>query len=328
VTSPIRRALLAELPSQSRTIVRVTGDDAVRFLQGLLTADVAELAPGSARAATLLTVKGKIISEVWVLAVDDEECWLAVPDSVADDIITKLDGHIIMDDVQLEPLPEQACAIVWRASAADGRGQASAADGRGQDGARLHARELEPLPAGVRAFEATHPLPGVLLVGPESVLRTTSLGEPADADAFTAARIAHARPAWGFEITPDHFPPEVGFVDAVSYDKGCYLGQEPLSRIHNRGQVNRVMVRVRLSTAPSSVLSNLPIELTADSRPAGQLTSVAGLEGLAIVRRNVAHPGTRLAAGELEVEVVTQPLGDDPGGPSRTTTATVKLGGR
>jgi folate-binding protein YgfZ len=283
----------------------MTGDDAVRFLQGLLTADVAELAPGSARAAALLTVKGKIISEVWVLAVDDDECALALPESVAADVIAKLDGHIIMDDVQLEPLPEQACAIVWR------------------DGDRLRTRELAQLPAEVRAFEATHPLPGVLLVGPESALRASLLGDPADAEAFTAARIAHARPAWGFEITPDHFPPEVGFVDAVSYDKGCYLGQEPLSRIHNRGQVNRVMVRVRLSAR-----ANVPVELTSDSRPAGVLTSVAGLEGLAIVRRNVAQPGTRLSAGEVEVEVVTTPLGDDPGGPGRATTATVKLGGR
>jgi folate-binding protein YgfZ len=307
VTSPIYRALLSELPSQSRTIVRVTGDDAVRFLQGLLTADVADLAPGSAHPATLLTVKGKIVSEVWVLAVDDDERWLAVPEAIGADIIAKLDDHIIMDDVSLERLPEQACVIVWRAEP------------------RLRAPELGSLPAGVRAFEATHPLPGVLLVGPEAELRSIGVGEPADIDAFTAARIAHARPAWGFEITPDHFPPEVGFVDSVSYEKGCYLGQEPLSRIHNRGQVNRVMVRVRLS-AP--IASTLPIELTKDSRAAGELTSVAGQEGLAIVRRNVAQPGTKLIAGELEVEVLTPPLGDDPGGPGRTTTATVKLGGR
>jgi folate-binding protein YgfZ len=308
----IRRALLAELPSQSRTIVRVTGDDAVRFLQGLLSANVAELAPGSATAATLLTVKGKIISEVWVLAVDEDERWLALPESVSAEVIAKLDGHIIMDDVQLEPLPEQACAIVWR-------------DGD----PRLRARELEPLPAGVRAFEATHPLPGVLLLGPNQEL---TLGEQADAEAFTAARIAYGRPAWGFEITADHFPPEVGFVDAVSYDKGCYLGQEPLSRIHNRGQVNRVLVRVRLS-APVSVLPNTPIELDADARAAGQLTSATGQEGLAIVRRNVANPGARLTTitgslPEIDVEVLTPPLGDDPGGPGRTTTATVKLGGR
>jgi folate-binding protein YgfZ len=308
VTSPIRRALLAELPSQSRTIVCVTGDDAVRFLQGLLTADVADLAPGSARASTLLTVKGKIVSEVWVLAIDDDERWLALPEEIGADIIAKLDEHIIMDDVQLEPRAEQACAIVWR------------------DGAGLRARELvESLPAGVRVFESTHPLPGVLLVGPEPELRAIAIGEPADADAFTAARIAHARPAWGFEITADHFPPEVGFVDAVSYDKGCYLGQEPLSRIHNRGHVNRVMVRVRLSTP---IASALPIELSIDSRPVGELTSVAALDGLAIVRRNVALPGTKVTAGDVEVEILTPPLGDDPGGPGRAKSATVKLGGR
>ncbi len=307
MTSPIRRALLAELSSQSRTLVRVTGDDAVRFLQGLLTADVADLAIGTAIPAALLTVKGKIVSEVWVFAVSDDERTLAVPESIGADVIAKLDGHIIMDDVQLEVLSEQACAIVWR------------------DDARVRAQELGPLPEGVQAFETTHPLPGVLLVGPEQALRALAVGEQAREGAFTAARIAHGRPAWGFEITADHFPPEVGFVDAVSYSKGCYLGQEPLSRIHNRGQVNRVMARVRLS---GPIASPLPIEILADSRHAGELTSVVGLDGLAIVRRNIAAPGTKLRAGEVEVEVLTPPLGDDPGGPGRTTTATVKLGGR
>jgi hypothetical protein len=92
------------------------------------------------------------------------------------------------------------------------------------------------------------------------------------------------------------------------------------------------MVRVRLSVP---VASTLPIELELDSRLAGQLTSVAGLDGLAIVRRNVAQPGTKLTTTTtttstlgIEVEVLTPPIGDDPGGPSRTTTATVKLGGR
>ncbi|PRQ07308.1 CAF17-like 4Fe-4S cluster assembly/insertion protein YgfZ [Enhygromyxa salina] len=310
MTATIRHALLATLPNQARAVVRVTGDDATRFLQGLLSADVGELTPGRATAATLLTVKGKIISEVLVLAVTEDEPWLLLPAEIAPDVTAKLDAHIIMDDVELEPLTDHACAIAWT------------------EAATLTPEQLGALPAGVRAFAGTHPLPGVVLVGPESALSTAlaKIGEPADTEAFTAARIAHGRPAWGFEIAADRFPPEVGFVDAVSYDKGCFLGQEPLSRIHNRGQVNRVMVRVKLSAAPTSPL---PIALQVDGAQVGHLTShTQALEGLAIVRRAHAKPGAQLHADELTITVQSPPLGDDPGRAGRQQAATVTLGGR
>ncbi|MCA9697759.1 MAG: hypothetical protein KC431_09570, partial [Myxococcales bacterium] len=180
-------------------------------------------------------------------------------------------------------------------------------------------------------FDAAHPLEGVLVVGPREALLEAgaALGERSSAEAFTAARIAGGRPAWGFELAPDHFPPEVGFVDAVSYDKGCFMGQEPLSRIHNRGQVNWVMVRLRAEAAPAEGETQ---PLTLDEREVGRWTSWVGtdgsVQGLAIVKRVQAVPGVRLRAGALEVEVLTGPLGDDPGGPGRQKAATVTLGGR
>jgi tRNA-modifying protein YgfZ len=316
---PAHHAVLASLPHQARAIVRVTGEDAPRFLQGLLTADVGDLTPGTATPAALLTVKGKIITELWVLAVTDQagqgEPWLVLPASVADEVIAKLDGHIIMDDVELERLDDHGCALVWR-----------------------DAPEPPPTPAdlrprpGISAFTASaeHPLPGLILVGPADALAELDgddLGPAADMASFTAARIAAGRPAWAHEIVEDRFPPEVGFVAAVSYDKGCYLGQEPLSRIHNRGQVNRVMVRVGLPTSPDTPPEFGPLELLACEAEAGQLTSWSGTAGLAVVKRRHAVVGTTLHAGALAVEVTSGPLGDDPGRADRaaSTSATVKL---
>lgn len=307
---PVHHVVFASLPNQTRALIRATGEDALRFLQGLLTADVGELTPGQAIPAALLTVKGKLISELWVLAVGEQEPYLAVPAELADEVLSKLDGHIIMDDVELELLADHDCAIVWRDD-----GVLTRAD--------LVARE------GVLMFDAKHPLPGVLLVATREVLAQLSgddLGERADADAFTAARISHGRPAWGHELVADRFPPEVGFVDAVSYDKGCYLGQEPLSRIHNRGQVNRVMVRVELASVPAEPA---PIELHAGDVEVGRLTSFSSARsGLAIVKRAQAKPSTQLRAGEIEVTVTSGPLGDDPGRSGRTQTAAVSLGGK
>ena len=134
----------------------------------------------------------------------------------------------------------------------------------------------------------------------------------------------------GSRIEPDVFPPEVGFVYAVSYDKGCFTGQEPLARIHARGQVNRVMVRVN-ADAPIA----LGTTLAGPDRPeVGKLTTVApdgdggGVLGLAIVRRDVAEAGKALTAGDTTVTVTSGPLGDDPGTPGKGRSATVRLGGR
>ena len=314
MTDSIRHALLADLPHQDRALVRLTGEDATRFLQGLLTADVGELTPGQATPAALLTIKGKIVSEIWVLAIDEDEPWLAVPAELGDVVAKQLDDHIIMDDVELERL-DHACMAVWA------EGQASAPD-------------LGPIPEGLRVFRAKHPLPGLLVVGPAAALAELAgsgqVGSAADVEAFTAARIETRRPAWGHELRADRFPPEVGFVDAVSYDKGCYMGQEPLSRIHNRGQVNRVMVAVEFEGA---IASAGPVDLrAADSdKVLGELTSwVQAGRGLAIVRRAQAKSGTELrtAPDGVALKVVTGPLGDDPGGPGRAKTATVSLGGR
>ncbi len=298
---------LADLPGQARALLRIGGPDAERFIQGLLSADISTLQAGQSTPATLLTVKGKIISEVIVLR-DGQGCALALPADVHEAVTSDLDRHIIMDDVTLTPDPDAGFSLLWG------------------------ARGWSP-PEGSQAvsvFTAIHPAPGLLLVGSAQERRELLAEIPvATPEVFTAYRIASASPAWTHEIKPGFFPPEVGFVAAVSYTKGCYRGQEPLSRIHSRGQVNRVMVRLRANAAPSE-----PTTLVAEARAdAGTWTTWAqtpsGVQGLAILHRSVARPGQKLRAGRFEVEVESGPLGDDPGVSAKgAAPATVKLGGR
>lgn len=298
---------LADLPGQARALLRIGGPDAERFLQGLLSADISALRVGQSTPATLLTVKGKIISEAIVLR-DEQGCALALPADVHEAVTGDLDRHIIMDDVTLTPDPDAGFSLLWNA-----RGWPP------PDGVQ-----------GVSVFEANHPAPGLLIVGSSQGRREllTDLSAASIED-FTAYRITTASPAWGHEIQPGFFPPEVGFVAAVSYTKGCYRGQEPLSRIHSRGKVNRVMARVRANGAPAE-----RVTLTAESRAdAGIWTTwvqtPSGVQGLAILHRSVAAPGQCLRAGDLELEVESGPLGDDVGLSSKgTAPATVKLGGR
>lgn len=294
--------MLGDLPAQARTIVDVEGPDALRFLQGLLTADVAAVEAGEARPAALLTVKGKIISEVIVLR-RGEGFSLAIPRDVAASVLADLERHVIMDDVTLTPRDALALALVWPVLASGGE--------------------------GVRAYACTHPAPGTLVAGQPAALAAALGGAMrVDAEAFERHRIRSGAPAWRREIEEDTFPPEVGYVAAVSYEKGCFRGQEPLARIHARGQVNRVMVRVRAEAAPPEATG-----LAADGRPdAGRWTSWSrgddGVDGLAVVHRSVAVPGTRLRAGEIGVEVVSGPVGDDPGVKGRRDSAPMALGRR
>ncbi len=301
VTSQFVR--LDALAHQDRRLLRFTGADVRRFLQGVLSADVQALRPGHAHPAALLTVKGKIVSEAIVLCGADDAIALAIPADVADAVLALIDRHIIMDDVQVSADAAQRFALAW------------------PDGP-------EATPA-VQRFVTRHPAPGVLFVGTDAELRAALQGLPEAAPgAFDLHRVAAAAPAWGHEITADTFPPEVGFVAAVSYDKGCYMGQEPLARIHARGQVNRVLVQVQAATLPGG-----PVTLAAPQRAeAGRWTTWAsspdGAVGLAIVHRSVAKPGTLLTAeGVGPVEVCSGPMGDDPGVPGKKT-ATVQLGKR
>lgn len=282
---------LAEIPGEGRTLLRMSGADAQRFLQGITSADIDALAPGRAVPTALLTVKGKLVSDGIAMRIDGGDLGLAVPSELATEVAAALDRHIIMDDVTVTIERGTGVALAWG------------------DGADALAG------TGVLAFETSYPAPGRLLVGPPETLA----GMLADAsktgpEAWAAYRVEQGAPAWGHEIEPDRFPPEVGFVDAVSYDKGCFMGQEPLARIHARGKVNWVLVRVEAEAAPSG-----PVPLShPDRAEAGRWTTWAstdaGVVGLAVVRRTFAVLNTELTAdGVGTVRVVSEPLGDDPG---------------
>jgi folate-binding protein YgfZ len=280
---------------QARALVRLRGPDARRFLQGTVTADVERVGPDEAVPSALLTVKAKLVSELVVLAPETDVLELLVPADAAEEVAGLLERHIVMDDVEVERAGAPALGLVWPAQAIAGA-------------------------SNVRAYAARHPAPGVLLVGdPTAVDAVLRDHAPADAEAFARHCIATASPRWGREIVAGALPPECGFVYAVSYDKGCFMGQEPLARLHARGQTHRVLVRLQGDRAPDDA-----IDLQRDGKTLGRWTSWAGegdrAIGLALVRREVATPGTALVtAGEhgIAVVVTSAPLGDDPGVESR-----------
>ncbi|MBZ0101765.1 MAG: hypothetical protein K8I65_06375, partial [Thermoanaerobaculia bacterium] len=133
---------------------------------------------------------------------------------------------------------------------------------------------------------------------------------PVGAGAFETARIEDGEPAFGIDYGEEALPQETGDEAAISYTKGCYLGQEVVARVHYRGGVQRQPRGLRLAgelPAPGG-------ELLCDGRPAGTLTSLAdspdlGPIGLALLHRRVGEPPATLALADgTPVEMVALPF--------------------
>ena len=136
-------------------------------------------------------------------------------------------------------------------------------------------------------------------------------GPGADAEAVEIRRIEAGLVAYGVDVSEDHFPFESQLVSCIDYDKGCYLGQEPVFRVHSRGTAQRMLRGLRIE-------NDLPAEVGASvehpSRSqAGIVTSAAispdfGSIALAYLHRTVWNPGDRVTVGGAEAEIVELPF--------------------
>ncbi len=256
------RAGAAVADRSARALVRVAGPDAARLLQGLVTNDVDELAPGAAFEAFVLTPRGRPHTLLRVLRLSDDVFVL-----------------------ESEPDAHDALAATIRRYRLASR--ATVEDARGELAILSVPGGLE-LPVGVIALPGG---PGREVAGAPGDVAELWVGamvadaQPAGADAWEAFRIEAGVPRLGAEVDEAVLPAETGLVDrTVSFTKGCYVGQEPVARLHHRGHANRRLTRLAFpGPAPA-----LPAVLLDGEREVGRVTSAYGLSGLGYVRREVA----------------------------------------
>ena len=265
-----------------RTIVRATGADRVAFLQGMLTNDVATIAPGESRPALLLTIQGRVTADVRVSALDDA-LLLDVDVRARDAMIAALEKLIIADDVELAAMPDAVIGV-------EGPGAAALVATCGLDGARvLRGGELGA--GGV-----------VVHVDPPSAGRVWDTlvaagARPCGMDALEGRRVEIGIPRIGLDMDESTLALEIPIDRAVSQTKGCYLGQEVVARGTARGHVNRKLVAMRLEGPRPPAGS----PLVRDGKEVGKLTSVARAYGaggdaaLGLVRKEWWDAGTELA---------------------------------
>lgn len=307
-----------------RSLWCLVGADRVSFLQGMVTADVAKLDPGSGTYAAAVTVQGRLVTDLRIFSLP-EEVWLDVPATHATKLREHLEKYIVADDVEFREPGDSGPVVLIEGRKAG----ATVAELFGPDVARLplfgHTEvTFEGCP--LRVVFATHTgEPGYLVFGPRSVGPKLWQGcvaagaKPAGMQALQTLRIEAGIPWTGSDLDEEILIAEAEIESAISYGKGCYLGQEVVERVAARGQVQRRRVGFLSS------MDDLPVHgsrLFSGGREVGFVTSAAWSPllqkgvGFAYVRREFWTPGTRLevdlGARRAAVEVAHFPFLDIP----------------
>lgn len=290
----------------------LVGPDRVRFLHNLITCEVRELAAGSVARGFVTHVKGGVLADADVVALADR-FRLVLPAGRAPAIHAHFERYRIAERVEIVERPDLVALTLRGARAPEllaalavpqlePNDRRDAAIAGVRFGVRREARGREP------RFE----LEVAAADGERFAVALGRAGEPmrltaVPPAALELARIEDGELAWGVDYGEENFPQETGEAAAVSYSKGCYLGQEVVARIHYRGAVQRVPCRLLAEPGAAPAAGS---ELLFEGRGVGRLTSVAAEPrgerriGLALVHRRATDAGLLLAtaAGErLEV---------------------------
>jgi tRNA-modifying protein YgfZ len=295
------------LDRSERGKLLVSGPDAAEYLQGQLTNDVEALAPGEGQYAALLDRKGHMQADMRVLRLAPERIWIDTEAEAADASRRHLETYKIGRQVDIEDAGEERAILSLIGPAANSVSGAPSPPPYGTETATV--RGVECVVVGTED--------GIDLLAPAAEagrLRDALLEAGAaevEAEAAEILRIENGRPRFGAEMTTATMPAEAGIVEsAVSFTKGCYIGQEPVARLHHRGKPNRHLRGLRLHrpAAPGDALR-------LGEREVGVVGSACvspalGPIALAIVRRE-AEPGAELSVGEdgVTARVVDLPFG-------------------
>ena len=269
-----------------RGVVKVSGEDARTFLNGLITTDVTELRPGSGRFGALLTPQGKIIVDFLITAAPGRHgggLLFDCPRALAQTLADKLSFYKLRAKVTIENLSEGfAVLAAW-------------------------GGEVAPRPDLTFADPRDTAL-GLRILTKEELKKVADLigAELADSEAYEAQRIAAGVPRGGLDFAyGDAFPHETNMdrLNGVDFDKGCFVGQEVVSRMQHRGSARTRMVKVLLEgPRPETGVSIL-----AGSKVVGTMGSASGTIGLALIRTDrvadALATGLSLTAGGIALRL-------------------------
>lgn len=320
-----RSAGLIDRSDRGRVVV--SGKDRATYLHGLLTNDVAVLKPGEGCYAAYLTQQGRMIADLWVYELGDL-ILLSMSRDVKDTVLAKLDQFVFTEDVQLGDVSETFASVAVV----------------GPDAAATIARVLTGSPLEALAALRDHGNLRAQFAGqPAIVLRVSDTGEPGfdlvvdasqeaslkaalvaagaaevDAAAAEALRIEAGVPKFHRDMSEETIPLEAGIESrAISFTKGCYVGQEVIIRVLHRGH-GRVARKLVGLTFDGDAVPQPGAVVEGDGRDVGRVTSSVASPALkrpialAYVRRDFVDPGTPLRVGGAAAVVTALPFVSRP----------------
>ncbi|MGC2108238.1 MAG: glycine cleavage T C-terminal barrel domain-containing protein [Candidatus Korobacteraceae bacterium] len=296
----------------------VSGKDRTRWLNGMITNNIRDLAAGHGVYAFILTPQGRNQGDLTGYNRGDY-LLLTTDRAQAPALTTILQRYIIMDQVEIEDISDKL-ATIGVAGPKAGQVLSSA----GLDVSQLEfgdvidtvwngigisvARSIQPQMDGYEIWFSTENADKVwdLLVAAGA--------KPAGSDALEMYRIARGVPRYGVDLRERDLPQETGQVHALNFSKGCYIGQEIVERIRARGNVHRAFLGFEMEGDPPQPGS----KIRADDKDVGEITSAArvpfpsGKRTLALgyLRREVASPGGTVQVGDHRATVQTLPFSE------------------
>lgn len=316
------RAAAVATDLTGRGALAVSGPDAAELLHGLVTNEVKALRPGSGRHAALLTPKGRMRAELAVLRLSQEELLLDCDASLAGPLLGILLGYVPFSRSVLRDRTDETGVVHVEGPAAAGLLSAADLPEPGPEDYAHAAGSLDGVPlrvvrvsrAGEQGFDLrTSPASVPALLGLLAA-RGAAVVSP---EILEAGRIEAGLPRWGAELTEATLPNEAGLErTAISYTKGCYLGQETVARIRTYGHVSRLLVALLLPIGCAAAPGD---EVWAGDEAIGSVTSTVDSKrrgarvALAYVKRGHEAPGTTLRVatreGAVAGSVAAVPLG-------------------
>jgi len=289
------------LDLSTRAKLRVTGADRFRFLNGQITNDLQKASETVAVEACVLNAKGKLNAHIFVAALGESFLIDSEPE-LREPLRARLERYVIADDVQIEDITDEFSLFHVLAEE-----QPPTGSGRVVSTLRLAANCWDVWSDSARHDAERHELASAYLF--------------IDSAAADVMRIEQGMPRWGRELTDEIIPIEANLEQrTIDYQKGCYIGQEVISRIKMSGQTNkRLSGLISLNNTPLHPGMKL-VAPSASGKEAGWITSATRSRrldkqiALGYVRRGFNNPATKLealspdAAGAIPVEVVSLPF--------------------
>ncbi len=305
-----------------RARISLTGGDRVRWLNGMVTNNIRDLAAGHGVYAFLLNPQGRILGDMFVY--NQGEALIVETDrSQVEKIVATFDHYIIMDDVEVTDVSEQQTAL----GLAGTRARAIL------NLAGIEVPNLKPLQmitprcncdcgclecTVIRGEDGPQESYEIWLA-PKDVFKTwlaliADGATPVGSEALEMQRITAGIPLYSVDIRERDLPQETEQMRALNFNKGCYVGQEIVERIRSRGNVHRKFTGFMVEGAAAIVPGD---KIVSDEKDVGEVTSVATLHSqggqtiaLGYIRREVGVPGREVTIGADKAKVIQLPPGN------------------